>query len=214
MKDFEPPLFSGDSQRSPRDNSNVHSFPKLLITVLNGGKDLGSKVKFTKFYLIVDVAPADLIVRVPKPADGEEVKESERIPDVLNIYEAVIKVQQAIEKGIASTKAGLAAFKKGPDGSYYNAFDGINECFKLLEDAINGSGVNSATQNFLRIGVNTDARNWFLEEAGKYEWDGPKNQMEPDQLGDFYEKMCGDHPLLSYIEDGFCADHITAFKNF
>ena len=31
--------------------------PKLMLTVLNGGKALGSKVKFSKFYLIIDVAP-------------------------------------------------------------------------------------------------------------------------------------------------------------
>lgn len=93
MKDFEAPIFSADGgSKSARDN-NIHSFPKLLITVLNGGKDLGSKVKFSKFYLIMDVAPADLIVSVPKPADGEEAKDSDRLPEMLNIYETIIKVQ-------------------------------------------------------------------------------------------------------------------------
>ena len=29
--------------------------PKLLFTVLNGGKALGSKVKFATFYLIIDI---------------------------------------------------------------------------------------------------------------------------------------------------------------
>ena len=152
------------------------------MTVLNGGKDLGSKVKFSKFYLIADVAPQDLIVVNPPAADGEEVKESEKKEpqEVLNIYEAIVKVSLAIEKGISSTKAGLTAFKKGADGSYFNAYDNINECFKLLEDAINATGVNSGKRNFLRIGVNTDARNWFIEDAGKYEYDGPKNQFDSD----------------------------------
>ena len=34
--------------------------PKLMLTVLNGGKDLGSKVKFSKFYLIFDFKPSDV----------------------------------------------------------------------------------------------------------------------------------------------------------
>lgn len=62
--------------------------------------------------------------------------------------------------------------------------------------------------------MNTDSRNWWIEEASKYEWDGPKNQFDPDQLCDFYEKMCNDHPLLSYIEDAFLAEHIPQYKSF
>lgn len=31
--------------------------PKLMFTILNGGKEAGSKVKFSKFFLIFDVKP-------------------------------------------------------------------------------------------------------------------------------------------------------------
>lgn len=30
-----------------------------MFTVLNGGKALGSKVKFSKFFIIIDVTPND-----------------------------------------------------------------------------------------------------------------------------------------------------------
>lgn len=30
-----------------------------MFTVFNGGKALGSKVKFSKFYLILDIQPGD-----------------------------------------------------------------------------------------------------------------------------------------------------------
>lgn len=36
------------------------SLPKLIINVFNGGKELGSKVKFSRFYLIIDVNPYDI----------------------------------------------------------------------------------------------------------------------------------------------------------
>jgi len=42
-----------------RDFSSSEKLPKLLFTVLNGGKSLGSKVKFSSFYLIIDCQPFD-----------------------------------------------------------------------------------------------------------------------------------------------------------
>ena len=41
--------------------------PKLMFTVLNGGKALGSKVKFAAFYLIIEVLPND------ETADATEI---------------------------------------------------------------------------------------------------------------------------------------------
>lgn len=68
-----------------------------------------------------------------------------------------MKLCSTLEKGIAGTKAGLAGFKRGPDGSFYNAYENINECFKLLEDAIQSVGINTEERKYLKIGVNTDA---------------------------------------------------------
>lgn len=86
------------------------------------------------------------------------------------------KICQALEKGVTATKQGVAGFKKGsPDGSYFNAFDNIGECFKLIEDAIATVGINSEERFPLKIGISCDSNNWFVEEANKYEWDGPKN---------------------------------------
>ena len=75
------------------------------------------------------------------------------------------KLIAKIEEGVKATKAGLAGFKKGsPDGSYFNAFDNINESFKLLEDAIAAVGINTDDVKYLKIGVNADAQNWFVED--------------------------------------------------
>jgi enolase len=48
----------------------------------------------------------------------------------------------------------------------------------------------------------------------KYEWDGPKNQFDENQLSEFYEKMINDHPLLEYIEDPFAKGDVKAIKKF
>lgn len=43
-----------DKEYVPGDKS-----PRLCFTVFNGGKALGSKVRFSKVYLIIDVTPND-----------------------------------------------------------------------------------------------------------------------------------------------------------
>lgn len=119
-------------------NAELDRIPKLMFTILNGGKELSSKIKFTKFYLIMDVQP-------------EDVKHF----DLLEIY---YKLVAKIEEGVKATKSGLAGFKKGSaDGSYFNAFDNINESFKLLEDAIASVGINTDEVKYLKIGINADA---------------------------------------------------------
>ena len=84
----------------------------------NGGKALGSKVKFSTFYLIIDIQGKD---------------------DHIDANEVYFKVTANIKKAIAAHKLGEAGFKANVTGSYYNAFDSVNDSFKLLEDAINQS---------------------------------------------------------------------------
>ena len=42
-----------------KDYSATEKTPRLIFTILNGGKALNSKVKFSKFYLILDITPLD-----------------------------------------------------------------------------------------------------------------------------------------------------------
>ena len=69
VKDFVAPYIvhkgsvdAPDSKTPSKDTaSNIGAgLPKLIIDVLNGGKDVGSKVKFSKFFLIIDVNPMDI----------------------------------------------------------------------------------------------------------------------------------------------------------
>jgi len=58
--------------------------PKLMFEVLRGGKDAGSKVKFSKFYLILNVG-------------------IDHISDI-DIHEVYFKICSAIDKAITGTK--------------------------------------------------------------------------------------------------------------
>ena len=42
-------------------NAAATSVPRLMFTIFNGGKSLGSKVKFSRFYLIMNIKAADTL---------------------------------------------------------------------------------------------------------------------------------------------------------
>lgn len=82
-----------------------------------------------------------------------------------------------------------------------------------MEDAIGAVGVNKE-KKFVKIGINTDAQNWYVEDTKKYEWDGPKNPLDSDQLMDFYDKVVADHPLVEYLEDCYAISDLKGFKKY
>jgi len=131
--------------------------PKLMFTVFKGGKASGSKVKFSRFYLILNMKVQDVEI------------------DANTVY---YKIAAAIKKAITSHKLGEIGFKGGITGSYYNALDSINDSFKLLEDAINSTGVNTDDRKVLQIGINADSQSSFIEDQNKYDMEGPKNLFD------------------------------------
>lgn len=81
---------------------------------------MGSKVKFSKVYLILDVTAQDEI-------------------EIMDVY---LKIQAQIRKQVQTHKLGENGFKPGQDGSYFNALENANETFKFIEDAIQAVQVN------------------------------------------------------------------------
>lgn len=160
---------------------------------MNGGKAIGSAVKFTKFYLIIN-ADANPSVNVPA---------------------CYVKFVQALRKGMGSTKGGEAAFKLSPDGSYFNAFASIGDSFKAIEEAISQSGANSEDSKVFTIGINCDGDSIFNKDPkdpNKYEIEGQKGQATKEQLADFYIKQVTDHPLVTYLEDPYSSGDIAGFQ--
>lgn len=77
--------------------------PKLMFTIFNGGKAVNSRIKFTKFYLILDVRTTDIDI------------------DATEIY---FKVSALIKKQVsAHPKLGENGFKPNCTGAYFNAHD-------------------------------------------------------------------------------------------
>ena len=90
---------------------------KYLIPLLQGGKQAGSAVKFSKFYLVV--TPAAI--------------ETENLHRALRVFQATLK------KSFTAVKGGEASFRADGDGPAFNAFSSINDTFKQIEDAISAA---------------------------------------------------------------------------
>ena len=131
--------------------------PKVMFTVFNGGKALNSKVKFAKFYVIMNLKVQDVSI------------------DANLMY---YKLSAAIKKAISSHKLGEAGFKANVSGSYFNALDSVNDSFKLIEDAIASTGINTNERKYLTIGINADSTSSFIEEQNRYDIEGPKNLFD------------------------------------
>jgi len=101
-----------------------------MFTVFKGGKALGSKVKFGRFFLIFDINASD---------------------EDINAEEVYFKVSASIKKAITSHKLGENGFKSNVTGSYFAALESVNDTFKMLEDAINSSQVNVSRRSFCSL---------------------------------------------------------------
>lgn len=167
------------------------TMPKLMFTVFNGGKAVNSKVKFTKFYLILNIKVQDVEV------------------DANQVY---FKISAAIKKAITSHKLGEAGFKANVSGAYFNALENVADSFRLIEDAINSTGVNTNERKYLQIGINADGSSSYSEETGRYDIEGPKNLYDQTMMADWFVKMAQDHPLLAYIEDPMADGDIVGYQ--
>ena len=80
-----------------------------------------------------------------------------KVQDVaIDANQVYYKISTAIKKAITSHKQGETGFKANISGSYFNALDTINDSFKMLEDAINSTKVNTKERKYLQIGINAD----------------------------------------------------------
>lgn len=94
----------------------------MLVNLLSGGKPVNSGVKFSHFYLIVD----------------GNLNPKSNVVQGFKLFMAHLKSKFTTGKG------GDSAFKLLPDSSFFNAFTSIADSFKIIEEAINVSGVNDA----------------------------------------------------------------------
>lgn len=85
------------------------------------------------------------------------------------------------------------------EGSYSSTSDTINDALKTLEDIIKDTGEHQTGK--LLIGIDCNASNYFNETTNKYDMDTFKQQIDADQLIEYFFKLINDRPLIAYIND-------------
>jgi enolase len=156
----------------------------LAFTIFKTGKSTGSKVKFEKFFLIIN--------------NSAKFKE-----DDLNAL--IVKIYASIRKVLTTGKQGENGIRLNTEGSYFSPNDTINDTMKLMEDIIKDTG----EQSKLSIGIDCNANNYYNSETNKYEMDGFKQPSDVEALIEYYLKYCTDHPFITYLEDPIAdSDHV------
>ena len=59
-----------------------------------------------------------------------------------------------------------------------------------------------------------DPDQFFIEASEKYEIDRPKNLYDTKMRVEWYQKLCTDHPLVTYIEDGIRVGDVAGWQQF
>ena len=130
--------------------------PNTFVASANCARYCGAKVDF------VDIDPATYNMSVEKLAEKLALAEKEgRLPKV------VVPVHFS---GQSCDMAGIHKLSQ-----QYG--------FKVIEDAIAASGVNSDTNKVFKIGINCEGESYFNKDpkdANKYEVEGAKNQHDQD----------------------------------
>ena len=82
----------------------------------------------------------------------------------------------------------------------------------MMEEIIIQADLNTETRKFVTIGINADSQSAYVQDQDKYEFEGPKNLFDQDQVCDYFEKMVKEHPLLTYIEDPFAEGDFKGYQ--
>jgi enolase len=155
--------------------------PRLFANLINGGKH----------------APV-----------GSVVQEHQIIPqtdDVALAYEAVVRVQQALEEILVATY-GADAVGKGDEGGFTIPAKSVFDSFQHIAEAIEKAALP------IVVALSTDIAASSFFENGVYTVDGVGK--DTDALMDFYKTLFLRFPSLVAVEDPFVEGDFASFARF
>lgn len=182
------PLYEHVYEAFTRKHWGHSPLPSVLMPLLYTGKTVGSKVKFSSFY-VYETDPTRL--------------------QGYALYEAYKKIYENCKRSVSSGKGGEAAVKLHANGFVPNG-DSLMDSLKLIEDSVTSAGFVLG-EDFC-IGIDCNAEEFYLREANKYEMDGFK--VPPDAMGllEFYVKLLTEKPYIRLLEDPFVLEDRAAWK--
>ena len=177
---------------------NQGKTPNLGFCIFKTGKSMNSKIKYERFLLMVNSEIFE---------SNNDLKEKKK-EIIIELYKKMFEI---IKKTLTAGKAGENGMRTNNEGSFTPPSDKYEDVLKLMEGFIKEINASMNNQNFVSLGIDFNAENFFNSKDGTYEPEGVKKAVDSNALIDIYLKLINDHPSLTYLEQPLAYEDIDGW---
>ena len=177
---------------------NQGKTPNLGFCIFKTGKSMNSKIKYERFLLMINSEIFE---------SNNDLKEKKK-EIIIELYKKMFEI---IKKTLTAGKAGENGMRTNNEGSFTPPSDKYEDVLKLMEGFIKEINTSMNNQNFVSLGIDFNAENFFNSKDGTYEPEGVKKAVDSNALIDIYLKLINDHPSLTYLEQPLAYDDIDGW---
>ena len=177
---------------------NQGKTPNLGFCIFKTGKSMNSKIKYERFLLMINNEIFET---------NNDLKEKKK-EIIIELYKKMFEI---IKKTLTAGKAGENGMRTNNEGSFTPPSDKYEDVLKLIEGFIKEINASMNNQNFVSLGIDFNAENFFNSKDGTYEPEGVKKAVDSNALIDIYLKLINDHPSLTYLEQPLAYDDIDGW---
>ena len=170
-----------------KSKRNQGKTPNLGFCIFKTGKAVNSKIKYERFLIMINNEIFE---------SNNELKEKKK-EIIIDLYKKMFEI---IKKALTAGKAGENGMKTNNEGSFTPPSDKYEDVLKLMEGFIKEINASMNNQNFVSLGIDFNAENFFNAKDCTYEPEGVKKAVDSAQLIDMYLKLISEHPSLTYLE--------------
>ena len=177
---------------------NQGKTPNLGFCIFKTGKSMNSKIKYERFLLMINSEIFE---------SNNDLKQKKK-EIIIELYKKMFEI---IKKTLTAGKAGENGMRTNNEGSFTPPSDKYEDVLKLMEGFIKEINASMNNQNFVSLGIDFNAENFFNSKDGTYEPEGVKKAVDSNALIDIYLKLINDHPSLTYLEQPLAYDDIDGW---
>ena len=181
-----------------KSQRNQGKTPNLGFCIFKTGKSMNSKIKYERFLLMINSEIFE---------SNNDLKEKKK-EIIIELYKKMFEI---IKKTLTAGKAGENGMRTNNEGSFTPPSDKYEDVLKLMEGFIKEINASMNNQNFVSLGIDFNAENFFNSKDGTYEPEGVKKAVDSNALIDIYLKLINDHPSLTYLEQPLAYDDIDGW---
>ena len=177
---------------------NQGKTPNLGFCIFKTGKTMNSKIKYERFLLMINNEIFE---------SNNDLKEKKK-EIIIELYKKMFEI---IKKTLTAGKAGENGMRTNNEGSFTPPSDKYEDVLKLMEGFIKEINASMNNQNFVSLGIDFNAENFFNSKDCTYEPEGVKKAVDSNALIDMYLKLINDHPSLTYLEQPLAYEDVEGW---